>query len=69
MRSLDRFGMLDVRLIESLDIFIGKHFSRREKDLDDLRALAPAFDRTEIEARLRTTGSRLLADESLRANA
>ena len=43
LHYLDRFGDLDVYLIDPLDIFIGKLFSRREKDLDDLRMLKGNF--------------------------
>jgi hypothetical protein len=68
-RPLERIGNLDVRLVDSLDIFIGKLFSRREKDLDDLRALAPQFARASIVDRMRSSAQRMLADPALRANA
>ncbi len=67
--ALERFGNLDVRLVDPLDIFIGKLFSKREKDLDDLRVLAPRFDRATIEERLKSSAQRFLADPALRANA
>ena len=41
VRSLGRFGNLEVFLVDPLDIFVGKLFSAREEDRDDLRALAP----------------------------
>jgi Nucleotidyltransferase of unknown function (DUF6036) len=67
--SLGRFGKLDVFLVDVLDIFLGKLFSAREKDLDDLRQLAPALDRPTIDGRLRSTCASLLAESLLKANA
>jgi hypothetical protein len=66
---LGRFGELEVRLVDALDIFVGKLFSRREKDLDDLRALAPQIDRAKIEERLQSAAECMLSDPALRANA
>ena len=51
----DTFGRLYVSLVNPIDIFVGKLFSLRIKDRDDLRALADQLDRTEIEKRLRET--------------
>jgi hypothetical protein len=67
--SLGRFGKLEVFLVDVLDIFLGKLFSAREKDLDDLRQLAPALDRSTIDGRLRSTCASLLAESLLKANA
>lgn len=63
--SLGRFGKLDVYLVDPTDIFVGKLFSARTKDLDDLRALAPQLDRGAIEARLGASAMRLRADPGL----
>ncbi|MCL4210411.1 MAG: hypothetical protein HRU76_05415 [Phycisphaeraceae bacterium] len=68
-KPLGRFGKLEARLVDPVDIFTGKLFSRREKDLDDLRALAPRLDRARIEDRLRTSMAGLLAEPGLRENA
>ena len=69
LHSLGRFGRLDVRLVDPYDIFVGKLFSAREKDLDDLRAIAPRLDRAGIESRLNESAASLLADPQLRAHA
>lgn len=69
VESLGRFGQLDVYLVHPVDIFVGKLFSKRTKDRDDLRMLSGSLDRTAIVNRLRTSASRLLADPGLRADA
>jgi hypothetical protein len=56
-------------LVDPLDIFVGKLFSARTKDLDDLRALASQLDRNEIVARLRSSAPKLLGEPKLKANA
>ncbi len=48
-RSLGSFGKLVVSTVNPVDIFVGKLFSKRSKDLDDLRALAPRLERAEID--------------------
>lgn len=63
---LDAFGPLRVYLVDEVDIFLGKLFSRREKDRDDLRLLLPAMDREELKRRLAQTCQGLLADAALR---
>jgi hypothetical protein len=63
------FGPLSVYLVDEYDIFLGKLFSRREKDLDDLRLLLPGMDRARIERQLAETCAGLLADTGLRAAA
>jgi hypothetical protein len=69
IRSLGRFGTLDVFLVDPVDIFVGKLFSKRDKDLDDLRALKPLTDKAAISHRLTSAGTALLADPALRADA
>jgi hypothetical protein len=69
LRSLGRFGKLDVFLVDPLDIFVGKLFSKRTKDLDDLRTLQDSFAQDEIAQRLRSGGVALLADPLLRPDA
>jgi hypothetical protein len=69
LRSLGRFGKLDVFLVDPLDIFVGKLFSKRTKDLDDLRMLQNAFERRAIVERLRSGASALNADPVLRSDA
>lgn len=66
--SLGSFGRLEVSLVDPIDIFIGKLFSRREKDFDDLRALCEMLSRDQIDARLESAKA-LAADNDLRAHA
>jgi hypothetical protein len=68
-RSLGRFGNLDVYLVDPYDVLVGKLFSAREKDLDDVRAIGPQLDRGRIEAILSGSAAPLLADAKLAANA
>lgn len=69
IHALGRFGVLDVDLVDTCDILVGKLFSARTKDLDDLRMLARRLDRTTIESRLLRSASSLKADPNLAANA
>lgn len=69
LRSLGRYGQLDVFLVDACDIFVGKLFSARVKDRDDLRALAPLMDNVTLAARLRDFAGALLAEPDLAANA
>ena len=55
--------------MDESDIFLGKLFSRREKDRDDLRLLLPGMDREAIKRRLVETCPGLLADAHLRETA
>ncbi len=65
LHSLGRFGQLDIFLVDALDVLVGKLFSARTKDRDDLRALAAHFDRKVIEERLRSSGTKLRSDPAL----
>jgi hypothetical protein len=69
LRSFGRFGRLDVHLVDPIDIFVGKLFSSRMKDRDDLRALSPQLDRSAIVDRLSSSANTLAADPTLKANA
>lgn len=69
VKSLGRFGSLDVPLVDELDIAIGKLFSSREKDRDDLRVLAGQIDKQAFVDRLRLAGQSHLAEPALRQNA
>lgn len=57
LHSRGKTGKLDVWLVDPIDIFVGKLFSKREKDLDDLRALSSQLGREEIDQRLGSAGS------------
>ena len=69
MSSLGVLGKLDVRVVDSVDVWLSKLFSIREKDRDDLRALLPRLDKTSLTDRLRATCHALLAESRLRDNA
>jgi hypothetical protein len=66
VHTLEPFGRLSVSLVDPLDVFLSKLFSKRTKDLDDLRVLLPQFDRATIVRRLREDCASLLADVYLR---
>jgi hypothetical protein len=67
--SIGTFGLLHVYLVDEYDIFLGKLFSRREKDRDDLRMLLPGMDRDRLRRQLADTCGGLLFDAGLRAAA
>ncbi len=48
------------------DICLGKIFSRREKDLDDLRAVKSRIEKDQLAKQLINTGQAFLADPELR---
>jgi hypothetical protein len=65
LRQFDRFGNLQMMLLHSFDLFIGKLFSQRAKDRDDLRDMARQLDKAAMETRLRETTAGLSADARL----
>ena len=69
VRSLGMFGQLQVTLVDSYDILLGKLFSRREKDLDDLRTVNPPVDQQRLTDRLLDSAPSFLADPQLKQNA
>ena len=69
LRFHDTFGDLQVYFVDPIDIFLGKLTSIRTKDLDDLRVLAPQFDKATIVQRLKDTMQSALAAESLKERA
>lgn len=66
---LDKFGLLDVRLVDPKDIFLSKLFSKREKDRDDLRALAGQLDQLQIVQILSEDCKTLRGEKELEENA
>jgi hypothetical protein len=62
VHSLGRFGQLDVYLVDVYDVLVSKLFSAREKDLDDLRAMAPRIDKRVLESRVQQYAGPLLAE-------
>jgi hypothetical protein len=69
LKSLGAFGKIQASLIDPIDIFVGKLFSPREKDRDDLRALSRVLDKKEIADRLAQNGKTLRAEYKLAHNA
>jgi hypothetical protein len=69
VRSLDRFGKLDVFLVDVYDVLLSKLFSERHKDLDDLRAAAPRVDKETLGSRLRRSAAPLLGNPLLAEHA
>lgn len=63
---LDYFGPLAIYLIDAKDFFLSKVFSRRKKDLDDLRMLAPQLDKQALAQMLRDDCASALASEEMR---
>jgi hypothetical protein len=64
--SLPPLRKLQAYRVSSLDVYVGKLFSRREKDARDLVALRPAFSRSVVEQHVADYGLKLLADPKLR---
>lgn len=69
LHSLGSFGRLQVFLVDVYDVFLSKLFSKREKDRDDLRVVAPQLDKETLTQRLRDTAAPLASDPALRPNA
>jgi hypothetical protein len=69
MRSLGRFGEIDVFLVDVYDVLLSKLFSTRRKDLDDLRAAMPRLDKQTLESRLQQHAGALLGEPQLAENA
>jgi hypothetical protein len=66
VQSLDRFGRLHVFLVDVHDIFLSKLFSRRVKDMGDLRLLAPQLSKAALVERLQRSCNSFLAAPRLR---
>jgi hypothetical protein len=69
LHSLPPFGKLQVSLVDVHDVFLGKLFSARDKDRDDLRLLLPSLDRQALEGKMIASCSAFLADQALRKHA
>jgi hypothetical protein len=66
LHYLDAFGDLTVYLVDAYDVFLGKLFSRRTKDMQDLQVLLPQFDKDVLVQRFKDTTASFLASEELR---
>jgi hypothetical protein len=69
IQSLGRFDSIEAFIIDGYDIAVGKLFSKRDKDLDDLRSLKQSLDREAFASRFASAGKRLLQEPDLRQNA
>jgi len=69
IQTLGRFGQLDVWLVDRHDTWLGKLFSPREKDRDDLRLVAPVLDKTILQQGLGIACGTFLSQPQLRRNA
>lgn len=69
LHFLDRFGELQVYLIDAADVFLSKLFSVRTKDWDDLRVLTGQLEKDTLIRRLQQGCSSMLAAPDLRQRA
>lgn len=69
VRSLGVFGSIAAFRVDPIDVLVGKLFSARTKDVDDVRLALPLVDRQAFVDRLSTTTARWRADEKLHAAA
>lgn len=69
LHYFDEFGRIRVYLVDACDVFLGKLTSIREKDLDDLRVIAPQLNKETITERLKENMASALADAELRKRA
>lgn len=64
--SLPPMRRLQAYRVHSLDVFVGKLFSGREKDARDLAGLSDHFELQRVREHVQLYGRRLAADEKLR---
>jgi hypothetical protein len=69
VQSIGQFGNIAASKVDSIDILIGKLFSRRAKDLDDVRQAWLRMDQKTFRSRLGRDTSSFRADPGLRAAA
>jgi len=69
LHDLGSFGTLHVYTVDVYDVFLGKLFSNRAKDLDDLRAMTSRLDKEHLTRQLRDTTSVLLQDAACKDTA
>ena len=65
VHSLGKLGQLEAFLLDPYDVCLSKLFSRRTKDLDDLRHLKPQLDKAKLAGGL-TYAKSLLSEDKLR---
>ena len=64
--SVGAFGKLQVFAVDPYDVFVGKLFSSRTKDRDDLQAVASQLDRDTLVRRVRDTTAAFRGEAKLR---
>ena len=69
LQSKGKFGLLEVFVVDVYDIFLGKLFSARKKDLDDLRAMKSKISKETLVERFRSTTMQLQDSGALKAHA
>jgi hypothetical protein len=67
--SLEPFGHLQVFLLDVFDVFLSKLFSARQKDIDDLRVVAPQINKETLVRKLKSSAGPFLAVPDLKKNA
>jgi hypothetical protein len=65
LHEVGTFGKIVAYVVDACDIFIGKLFSTRDKDLDDLRAMKSRMKKDLLEKRLRSSASQLMQEPAL----
>jgi hypothetical protein len=66
VRSFDVLGHLCIFLVDPYDVILGKMFSSRAKDRDDLVELSSTIDRNLLAQRLRNAGAALMSEKKFR---
>lgn len=69
LNYLGDFGSIKLYIVDVYDIFLGKLFSVRTKDLDDLRAIKPNIAKDHLVKQLLTTAQDFLKEPSLKKSA
>jgi hypothetical protein len=65
--SIEPLGRLQVHLLDVYDVCASKLFSKRDKDLDDLRLLKPQLDKDLFARRLKEHCSGFLTNDAMKA--
>jgi hypothetical protein len=66
LHYLDSYDELTVYLVDPYDVFLSKLFSRRTKDMGDMRVLMPQLDKNVLSQRFRDTCGSFLASDELK---
>lgn len=69
VQSQAPFGKLQVHLVDPYDVLLSKLFSKRKKDLDDIRVVIPLLSKETLARRLIDSCQRLLGENDLRLQA